>query len=288
MTGCKYAYCTLLTSITIPDSVTEIGFGAFENCTSLKDIYVNITDLAAYSTKNKMHEIIRRNIRLLVNGVEITELVIPNSVTEIGTSAFRDCTSLTSITIPDSVTSIGDSAFNGCTSLTCITIPDSVTEIGTSAFRDCTSLTSITIPDSVTSIGKGAFYGCTSLTSITIPDSVTSIGDFAFNGCTSLTSITIPDSVTSIGDYAFSGCTSLTSVTIPDSVTSIRYQAFYSCGNLREVYCKRTTPPSIVKGAFDFNLPGRDIYVPTASVDAYKSASGWSDYASDIIGYDFE
>ena len=232
----------MLTSITIPDSVTEIGFGAFENCTSLKDIYVNITDLAAYSTKNKMHEIIRRNIRLLVNGVEITELVIPNSVTEIGTSAFRDCT----------------------------------------------SLTSITIPDSVTSIGKGAFYGCTSLTSITIPDSVTSIGDFAFNGCTSLTSITIPDSVTSIGDYAFSGCTSLTSVTIPDSVTSIRYQAFYSCGNLREVYCKRTTPPSIVKGAFDFNLPGRDIYVPTASVDAYKSASGWSDYASDIIGYDFE
>ncbi|MDD7417748.1 MAG: leucine-rich repeat domain-containing protein, partial [Spirochaetales bacterium] len=105
---------------------------------------------------------------------EVTQLVIPDGVTEIGYYAFSGCTSLTSITIPDSVTIIGNRAFSGCKSLTSITIPDSVTIIGNRAFSGCTSLTSITIPDSVTSIRGSAFSGCTSLTSITIPDSMTS------------------------------------------------------------------------------------------------------------------
>lgn len=96
-------------------------------------------------------------------------------VTEIGSSAFKDCINLASVTMPDSVTKIGDSAFSGCTALTSITIPNSVTEIGDSAFSDCTGLTSITIPDSVTSIGNSVFSGCTGLTSITIEDGVTSI-----------------------------------------------------------------------------------------------------------------
>ena len=131
-------------SYNIPNSVTSIGYSAFEDCSSL------------------------------------TSITIPDSVTEIGTYAFSDCSSLTSITMLDSVTSIGNGVFEDCTSLTSITIPNSVTSIGRYAFQDCTSLTSITIPDSVTEIGLEAFSGCTSLTNITIPDSVTSIGDWAF------------------------------------------------------------------------------------------------------------
>ena len=130
-------------------------------------------------------------------------VVIPDSVTRIGSAAFDNCTGLTSVTIGNGVTSIGDWAFDGCKRLTSITIHDSVTSIGHSAFYNCTGLTSVTIPDSVTSIGNDAFYNCRGLTSVTIPNGVTSIGDYAFYGCSSLTSITIPDSVTSIGYEAF-------------------------------------------------------------------------------------
>ncbi|MGN0561983.1 MAG: leucine-rich repeat protein [Candidatus Fimenecus sp.] len=182
--------CSLLTSITIPNSVMNIGYSTFYNCTSL------------------------------------TSVTLSENITSIGYETFEDCASLTSITIPNSVTSIGSYAFSGCTSLTNIPIPDSVTYIGGSAFQDCTALASITIPNSVTYIGGSAFQDCTALASITIPNSVTEIGSYAFRNCSSLTSINIPDSVTSIDDATFSNCTSLTSITIPDSVTSIDRYAF--------------------------------------------------------------
>ncbi|MBO7311593.1 MAG: leucine-rich repeat domain-containing protein, partial [Alistipes sp.] len=149
-------------------------------------------------------------------------------------------------------------------------------------------LTEYTIPDSVTTIGNYAFYDCDSLTSVTIPDSVTTIGYSAFADCSSLTSVTIPDSVTTIGYDAFYGCSSLTSVTIPDSVTEIGDSAFAYCDSLTSVYCKATTPPAGGSDMFYGNASGRKIYVPMDSVEAYKNAAGWKNYANDIIGYDFE
>ena len=168
----SYAFsgCKGLTSITIPNSITSIGDGAFWGCTSMTSVH--ITDIAAWckiafeSSEDCYSNPLYVAHHLYINGEEIKDLVIPNSVT-----------------------SIGDNAFYGCSSLTSITIPNSVTSIGDGAFRECSGLTSITIPNSVTSIGEWAFYGCTSLTSVTIPNSVTSIGDIAFDNCSSLTDV---------------------------------------------------------------------------------------------------
>ena len=165
----------------------------------------------------------------------LTNIIIPESVTNIGEHAFSCCYSLTSINIPESVTNIEKAAFSCCDSLTSINIPDSVTSIGKRAFWGCDSLASITIPNSVTSIGDYAFSDCDSLASITIPDSVTTIGMFAFSDCDSLASINIPNSVTTIGNDAFSKCKSLKSINIPDGVTSIGARAFINCNSLMNI-----------------------------------------------------
>ena len=165
----------------------------------------------------------------------LTNIIIPESVTNIGEHAFLCCYSLTSINIPESVTRIEEWTFYYCKSLKSIIIPDSVTSIGDSAFWGCDSLASITIPNSVTSIGDSAFSDCDSLTSINIPDSVTTIGDDVFSKCKSLKSINIPDGVTSIGARAFINCNSLMSISIPKSVKSIGDDAFTGCNSLHSL-----------------------------------------------------
>jgi hypothetical protein len=114
-------------------------------------------------------------------------------------------------------------------------------------------------------------------------NSVTIISKHTFKNCNSLTSITIPNSVTSIGDNAFRNCNGLTSVTIPNSVESIGELAFDSCFGLTSVIVLATTPPTLGSDVFEENASGRKIYVPSASVNAYKAAEGWSTYASDIL-----
>jgi hypothetical protein len=182
--------------------------------------------------------------------------------------------------IPQGTTSIGDGAFSGCTNLSSVTIPDSVTSIGSYAFNSCSKLTGITIPDSVTSIDYSAFQSCYALTSVVIGNGVTSIGNAAFSYCSKLTSVVIGNGVTSIGNTAFSYCYKLTNITIPDSVTSIGGAAFDGCSRLKAITVKTSTPPTLGLNVIPTNVTA--IYVPSDSVDAYKSASGWSRYADKI------
>lgn len=159
-----------------------------------------------------------------------------------------------------------------------------VTNIGNRAFAGCTAMTSCTIGSGVTIISTYAFSGCRALTSIDIPSSVTLIGDDAFSDCRGLLSVVIPNSVTSIGEYAFYNCYGLTSCTIGSGVTSISNDAFYNCNSLTGITIEATTPPTLGYEAFEGtnNCP---IYVPCGSVEAYKTASGWSVYGSRITCY---
>lgn len=160
--------------------------------------------------------------------VVIPEIINGYPVTGIGIRAF-DSSSVTAVTIPDSVTNIGESAFEFCYSLAYIAIPDSVTSIGVGAFGYCVGLTNVTIPGSVTSMGQGAFIE-SGLVSATVADGVTSIGDSAFQQCSSLASIAIPNSVTNIGAFAFWDCTKLSNIAVPDNVTIIADDAFSGSG----------------------------------------------------------
>ena len=117
------------------------------------------------------------------NGPALTSVVIPNTVTKIDSSAFKNCTALTSIVLPNGLTAINGSVFAGCSALTSIVLPETVTSIGANAFDGCTTLASINIPEAVVSIGTSAFAGCTSIVEIIIP-ATTSVGETAFNGWT--------------------------------------------------------------------------------------------------------
>ena len=277
----EYAFhgCESLTSITIPDRVTRIGIFAFAGCNSLTSVTIpdSVMKIGAYA-------FLCRNLTAFYGKFASADnkcLIVNGTLNE-----FANGCGLTKYTIPDGVTTIGEGAFNSRENLTSITIPDSVTAIEVAAFWAC-SLTDITIPNSVTTIGDSAFRLCLSLTSVTIPDSITTIGEGVFLGCRSLTSITIPDSVTTIGYYAFRSCLSLTSITIPDSVTEIGKSAFQSCSSLANIYCKATTPPGLIYLAFSDISDDAKIYVPRESVEAYKAAKYWSEYAHLIKPYDF-
>jgi len=218
-------------------------------------------------------------------GAEIGELC-----TSITNSAFTNCSGLTSVTVGNNVTTINNSAFQGCSSLTEVTIPSSVTTINNSAFQGCSSLSSIGGKDSNASvkmecintyIGESAFQYCSGLTTVSLPNGVTTITNAAFYQCINLTNVTIPSSVTSIGRQAFRVCRGLTSVTIPSSVTSIDEFAFGGCLSLTSITVEATTPPTLTNGPF-YDTNDCPIYVPSASVDTYKAASGWSIYASRI------
>ncbi|MBR2480971.1 MAG: leucine-rich repeat domain-containing protein, partial [Clostridia bacterium] len=244
----------------------------------------------------------------------ITEVIIGDSITSIGSGAFEDCTSLTRVTIPDSINSMENGVFKGCTSLTDITFPDSLKSIGNGVFEGCTSLTSITIPDTVTSIECGAFGGCSSLEEITIPfvgnnaSAVGAIGLFgyifgtsAFSGgkmtkqyynyysethatyCipTSLKKVTVNGDMIPFG--SFYACDSLTSITVGNSIESIGDWAFYGCRNLVSVTIgSSVTSVSYEAVSGSYNLV--EIYnLSSLNITAGSSSNGYlGRYALDV------
>ena len=224
--------CLYMTEINIPESVKNIGYAAFFNCSNLEKITVAAGN-TTYDSRNNCNAIIDTQNGNLIIGCNNT--VIPSGVKSIGKYAFSGCCSLEGVEIPGSVTIIEDYAFHNCSGLKNITIAGGLTSIGDCAFARCTKLTSIELPDGLTSIGNVAFSGCSGLTSIRIPSSVTSIGYNAFDGCKGLTAINLPDGLTSINNSLFCNCSGLESIEIPDSVTSIGYNVIENCNKITSI-----------------------------------------------------
>ena len=305
--------CMSLTSIVIPDSVTEIGSDVFHGCIRLNSIKVS-QENKKYDSRDNCNAIIETETNKLIVGCDTT--VIPNTVTQIGNSAFWNCTNLTNIVIPESVTEIGIFAFSYCSGLTnikvsednqkfdsrdncnaiietetnkliagCATsvIPNSVTKIEHYAFEGCTGLNSIVIPDSVTTIEEGAFKDCINLKTIVIPNSVSKIRSYSFDGCTNLTSIVIPDTITEIEGTAFRGCTGLTSIVIPKSVKKIGEDAFFGCNSLDSIYCYVEDPKQIkIERGTELCGHQATLYIPATKgvVAAYKRKTVWKKFAA--------
>ena len=233
ITESAFKDCISLTSITIPESVTDIGIFAFFRCSALAEVHINsIEAWCKISFEDYYSNPLSYAHNLYLNEELVTKLEIPDTITNIGKFSFAGC-SLTSITIPQSVISIGNNAFHSCSCLISVILPEGLTLIENSTFVYCNSLISIAIPRSVTSIGEDVFYGCINLSRVDFSEEseLTKIGDRAFQGelrgeeledgmfiqyyCSSLTSITIPQSVISIGNNAFDGCCNLIEVIIP-------------------------------------------------------------------------
>ncbi len=238
----EFRDCTLLESVTIPNSVTSIGNYAFYGCASLTDInYLGtIEQWCNIEFDNLYANPLSNGANLYFNGTLVTEIVIPNTITKIK-SWFHNCKSLTSVVIPDSVTSIGYDAFDGCTSLTRITIPGSITEIG-SAFYGCTSLTDVNYLGTIEQWCSIIYSYDNEYYEMNSSNPLSYGANLYFNG-TLASNLVIPDTVTRIASYAFFGA-SIESITIPSSVISIGMYAFYGCKSLTVINCEAESKPS--------------------------------------------
>lgn len=220
-------------------------------------------------------------------------ITLPSTLKEIEMLAFWRCSNLQNVTLPEGLETLGMGAFTGCESITSVTLPESLTNTDENLFRNCTSLAEFkgkyASEDGRCLIIEGELnsFAPAGLTSYAIPDGVTRVGEDSFNGCANLSAVTIPDGVKELGNWVFWQCTALTSLEIPASVTQIGQQCFGGCTLLSEVYCNPTTPPALELftspwSAFEDIAEGAKIYVPAESVEAYKAANGWNDYADMI------
>lgn len=285
--------CTRLTSITLPETVTQIGNNAFSGCTGLTGITLpaNLTVI---------------NYETFSGCTGLTTITIPANVTEIGERAFSGNSKLTTVTLSGSkLRKIGSFAFATCALLTNINLPATVTEIGQAAFTYCRNLPAITIPANVTVIGENAFYGCVALVNVTFGggSKLEKIEKGAFSGCERLVYIAIPDSVTYLGvgvfedsinlgtvtftgssklavidDKAFSGCVGITSIVLPDDVIYVGAGVFKGWKATQAIQIPSTT----IAGVYNL-FPANTKTVELLYTDSYGNSyysgqyiTGWS------------
>lgn len=298
-----------ITSIFIPSGIREIKSGAFSSSEQFKAVKISNLESWLKITLNENPLMFAKH--LFINGIEATEIVIPESITELKDNVFHGCSSIKSVTIPSSVVSIGARAFQDCINLKQISIPNSVTDIGASAFSGCTGLESASLPNGLKYILSYLFEGCNSLKYINISSSVETIMQSVFNNCSALESIELPDNLKVIGMDAFRGCSKLTSIIIPNKVEEISFETFQGCNKLKtitigksvrhifsynfnncseleNVYCYTENVPYVEDYVFQGSyIEATVLHVPDSLIEKYKTANVWKDFGI-IIAIDNE
>lgn len=268
-------------SITMPDTVTDIGSRAFKNCANLSYVKLskNITQIndstfygcsrltditipakvecidkyAFYGCTNLSNMNFESNTTLtqilsyaFYNCISLSNFSIPDSVTTLGTYAFYNCSSLTNITIPNSVSVVPEKCFYGCINATDLKLSKTLTEIGNNAFENCKTIKSINMPNTVEKVGVAAFNGCKNVRNIHISTNLGSLSKSVFKSCSSLTSLTIPNNIYVINSNAFTDCKSLLNIIVPENVYILDNEAFKGCTNLKtcQLPTKLTSIPS--------------------------------------------
>lgn len=281
-----------LTNVNLPSTITDIGTSAFNGCEKLASINLpdGLTTIRLYTFQNCK---------------SLQSISLPQNLTTISNYAFKGCENLTSILFPTTLKTIGEEAFRSCNGLKEVIIPEGVTTLGLNAFKDCRNLKSITIPASVNCY-MSPFEGCNAITYVNI-SCRTVIGEFgynveqlilgegaqcisenAFEDCRKLSTVEFSKTINVIGPSSFSGCSSLTSIVLPENLLVIQDRAFYNCQNLKSITCLAPTPPNFsdISGYPVFDPETQEngtLYVPSASVEIYKSTTGWSDFKN-IVG----
>jgi hypothetical protein len=268
--GLAFSGCNGLTEITLPEGIIAINVGVFVYC----------ENLARISLPERLDTI---GAQAFVGCTSLTDISLPEGLTTIGQGAFMDCTDLTEITLPAGLTEICYEVFSKCTNLMEVTLPAGLNSIGEQAFYECTNLVLTELPAGLRSIGESAFYDCTNLVLTSLPARITSIGRRAFQGCTNLALTELPAGLTEIRSNTFSDCTGLTEIALTAELIEILDYAFAFCTNLELVICLAVTPPWLGADVFYGTHPNLRIEVPAESVDAYKAAEGWSEYADRIF-----
>lgn len=233
-----------ITSLVLPETVTDIGLNAFSDCYYLQELY------------------------------------IPDGVRVLGQGVFRRCTSLMSIDLPKALTMIPDYSFYACHSLREVHLPKTVTTIGSYAFGDCKSLRSVDFSGGLTAIGEYAFRNCALLQNVDFPKSLTAIGEYAFLGCGSLNNVAFSNSLKDIRKGAFCACVALVCVDFPETLASIGSEAFGECKNLKTVKFLCLLPPELDCDTFS-SYP--KAYVKQEALQTYKDTDVYSKLFSEIL-----
>lgn len=268
-----FPYCNNLSSISIGNGLSELSYQTFAECTGFLErvILPNsclTVDAAAFSNCN------------------VAEIIFGNGITEIPGSLLYQRAPVKSVKLGNAVTLIGASAFYG-TSISEITLPDTVVTINNSAFRNCYCLKKINGGQNVKTYGDYCFCGCKALSTFTIPDSVTNMNTNTFYQTKSLSNVTIGSGLTKLGNGAFQNCSGLYSITIPSTITELGTYAVNSCSNMKYIRFESTTPPTVAgSSTFGGVSTSTLIYVPTESINDYKSANNYPNPSSyNYVGY---
>ena len=314
-----FQFCGRVSAITMPDYIDELGANCFYYCMTLecivspkqlKNIYAYC---CYYCMAMTLFSISKQICSIETNAFNacgaLTRFDFPDACTVISSSTFYNNYALKSVSIPNGITTIQSYAFYYCYALDDIRFGNncSLNTIGQYAFSYCKSLKLDSLPSTLGTMEYSSFYGSSKIIDLIIPNSVQVMGSYNFAYCYGLKKITlptnnylktvpaymfyychqlgeviIPEGYTTISTYAFAYCRSIIRVDLPSTITSIGACVFYNCYGFRELHVKAITPPSFSNSNAFYNVLSYRIYVPAASLSTYKSASGWSTFASKI------